>query len=169
VPPGGWQAPIAPPRSAWAGAPLASWGIRVAAALLDGLILIVPVVVLTALVVAVVLAGSDIGGALLAVIFVLLYLALLLFYAPVLMARPGASNGQTWGKQIVDIRVVRDSGQPVDFGFALIREVLVKQLLFNFIGGFFFFPPLLDVLWPLWDGENRCLHDMVVSTHVVRT
>ena len=26
---------------------------------------------------------------------------------------------------------------------------------------------LIDYLWPLWDGENRCLHDMVVSTHVV--
>jgi hypothetical protein len=27
---------------------------------------------------------------------------------------------------------------------------------------------LLDVLWPLWDDQDRALHDMVVSTHVIR-
>ena len=36
------------------------------------------------------------------------------------------------------------------------------------IGGFFFIPTLLDWLWPLWDDENRALHDMLVSSHVVR-
>jgi len=29
-------------------------------------------------------------------------------------------------------------------------------------------PWLLDVLWPLWDDQNRALHDMAVQTHVVR-
>jgi uncharacterized RDD family membrane protein YckC len=29
-------------------------------------------------------------------------------------------------------------------------------------------PWLLDNLWPLWDGENRAIHDMIVSTHVVK-
>ena len=86
----------------------------------------------------------------------------------VLMARQGEHNGQTWGKQIVGIRVVRDNGEQVDFGFAFLRDVVVKGLLFGFVGGWFFsIPTLVDYLWPLWDGENRCLHDMVVSTHVV--
>jgi uncharacterized RDD family membrane protein YckC len=99
----------------------------------------------------------------------LLYLVALIFYAPVLMARGGDHNGQTWGKQIVGIRVVRDSGAQVDFGFACVREVLVKGLLFGFVGGWFLsIPTIIDWLWPLWDGENRCLHDMVVSTHVVK-
>ena len=31
-----------------------------------------------------------------------------------------------------------------------------------------FIPWFLDIFWPLWDDENRALHDMVVSTHVVR-
>jgi uncharacterized RDD family membrane protein YckC len=92
-----------------------------------------------------------------------------LFYAPLLMGRQGAHNGQTWGKQIVGIRVVRDSGQQVDIGFAFLREFVVKGLLFGFVGSFFFsIPTLIDYLWPLWDDQNRCLHDMVVSTHVVR-
>ena len=92
------------------------------------------------------------------------------FYAPVLMAREGAHNGQTWGKQMLGIRVVRDNGQPVSFGWAALREIVVKGLLFGFvvIDHSRSIPWLLDYLWPLWDDENRALHDMVVSTHVVR-
>jgi uncharacterized RDD family membrane protein YckC len=106
---------------------------------------------------------------LIAVVSFLAYFVAVLFYAPVLMAREGANNGQTWGKQIVGITVVRNAGEPVGMGFAFLREVVVKNLLFGWIGSFFAgIPTLLDYLWPLWDDENRCLHDMVVSTHVVR-
>ena len=88
-----------------------------------------------------------------------------IFYAPLLMARQGEHNGQTWGKQALGIRVVRDTGEQVDLGFAFLREVVVKYLLFGFVGGFFFsIPTIVDYLWPLWDDENRCLHDMVVKT-----
>jgi uncharacterized RDD family membrane protein YckC len=83
-------------------------------------------------------------------------------------ARSGAHAGQTWGKQIVGIRVIRDNGEPIGLGFAVLRELVVRWLLIGFIGGFFFFPPLLDWLWPIWDESNRALHDMVVNTHVVR-
>jgi uncharacterized RDD family membrane protein YckC len=117
----------------------------------------------------VVALSSDVGGIVTAILSSLLYLVAVLFYAPLLMGRQGAHNGQTWGKQIVGIRVVRDSGQPVDIGFAFLREFVVKGLLFWFVGSFFFFiPTLLDYLWPLWDDQNRALHDMVVSTHVVK-
>ena len=27
---------------------------------------------------------------------------------------------------------------------------------------------LADVLWPLWDEENRALHDLIVDTRVVK-
>ena len=107
--------------------------------------------------VVVVWLSSDAGGILTAILSSLLYLVAVLFYAPLLVARQGAHNGQTWGKQIVGIRVVRDSGQPVDIGFGFLREVVVKGLLFGFVGSFFFsIPTLLDYLWPLWDDQNRC-------------
>jgi len=172
VPPGGWQQPIARQQGGpgWVGKPLASWGSRVGATLLDGLILLVPSALLTALVVGVFLAGSDIGGIVLGIIAFLLYIVVAIFYAPVLMARDGEHNGQTWGKQILGITVVRDNGQPIELGFGFLREIVVKNLLFGFVGGFFLsIPTIVDWLWPLWDDQNRCLHDMVVSTHVLRT
>ena len=152
----------------WVGAPLAGWGARVGATLLDGLILVVPVIVLVVIIVGVA-AGSDVGAVVVGIVGFLAYILAALFYAPVLMARGGENNGQTWGKQIVGIRVVRDSGQPFDLGAGLVREFLVKNLLFGVVGGFFLsIPTLVDWLWPLWDDQNRALHDMVVSTHVMR-
>lgn len=169
TPPGGWDQPVATAGPGWEGRQLASWWSRVGAAVLDWLILLVPVTALTVLVVDIAL-DSTLGGIAAGVASGLLYLVVLLFYAPVLMAREGKHNGQTWGKQIVGITVVRDSGARVDFGFGFLREVVVKGLLFGVLGVILFFgiPTLVNYLWPLWDDQNRCLHDMVVKTHVVR-
>jgi uncharacterized RDD family membrane protein YckC len=167
MPPGGWQTPM-PQQQGWVGAPLAGWWSRVGATLLDGLILLIPVIVLAAIIIGVA-AGSESGAIVTAILGFLAYFIASLFYAPLLMARGGERNGQTLGKQALGIRVTRDSGQPFDLGAGFIRELAVKNLLFGFIGSFFFsIPTLLDWLWPLWDDQNRALHDMVVKTHVVR-
>ena len=167
VPPGGWQQPIAQ-HSGWSGQPLASWGSRVGATLIDWLVLLVPVVVLTIIVVAVA-TGSGTGAVVTGILGLLAYLVVALAYAPVLMAREGVNNGQTWGKQMLGIRVVRDSGETMSFGWAALREIVVKNLLFAWVGSAFAgIPWLLDNLWPLWDDQNRALHDMICSTHVVR-
>src|SRR4051812_40568233 len=89
APPGGWE-----------GRPLASWGSRVGATLIDWLILIVPVAVVIALIVLVAFS-SDVGAVALGVFSGVAYLAGVFLYAPVLMARSGSANGATWGKQIV--------------------------------------------------------------------
>ena len=89
-----------------------------------------------------------------------------LFYAPVMMAR---TNGKTLGRMALNIRVVRASGEPMTFGFAVLREVVVKCLLFGILGALTGgIAQLLDYLWPLWDEQNRCLHDFIVNTRVVR-
>ena len=88
-----------------------------------------------------------------------------LLYAPALMAR---TNGQTLGRMALGIRVVRANGRPVDFGYAMLREVAVKALLFGIAGGATGgLAQLADYLWPLWDEENRALHDMIVDTRVI--
>jgi uncharacterized RDD family membrane protein YckC len=88
-----------------------------------------------------------------------------LLYAPLMMAR---TNGRTLGRMAVGIRVVRASGEPMTFGWAMLREVAVKALLFGVAGSITFgLANLADVLWPLWDDENRALHDFVVDTRTV--
>ena len=89
-----------------------------------------------------------------------------LLYAPLMMAR---TNGKTLGRMAMGIRVVRANGEPMTFGCAMLREVVVKALLFGIAGSLTFgLANLADVLWPLWDDENRALHDFVVNTRVVR-
>jgi uncharacterized RDD family membrane protein YckC len=168
VPPGGWEQPLAQAPHAFAGAELSGWWRRVGAQVLDSLILTIPVILIVILVV-VVAAGSDVGAVVTGIVTSLAYVVAVIFYAPVLMKRPGPHNGQTWGKQAVGIRVVHDTGEEVTLGFAFLREVAVKYFLFGFIGSFFFsIPTLVNYLWPLWDDQNRCLHDMIVKSHVVR-
>ena len=113
----------------------------------------------TAGVIGVVITGL-IGG--------LLVLAIVIVYAPLMMAK---TNGQTLGRMATGIRVVRADGKPMDFGYAMLREVVVKWLLFNVVGGSVTFGLawLIDVLWPLWDEENRALHDMIVNSRVIKT
>ena len=126
--------------------------------------------VVLGIIVVAIAAGSNTGALVTGVLGFLAYLVVLFIYAPVLMAREGEHNGQTWGKQTLGIRVVRDNGQTMSFGWAALREIVFKGLLVSIASSIIpLIPWLLDSLWPLWDDENRALHDMVVSTHVVQT
>jgi uncharacterized RDD family membrane protein YckC len=168
VPPGGWEQPIAPTPGGWVGRPLASWGSRFAAQLIDWLILLVPIVVIVVIVVAVA-AGSDVGAVVTAIVGFLAYLVAAICYAPLLMRREGPHNGQTLGKQALGVTVVRNNGEPMNFGWAALREVVLKGLAVGIASSIIpLVPWLLDYLWPLWDDENRALHDMAAQTHVVR-
>jgi uncharacterized RDD family membrane protein YckC len=152
---------------------LAGWWRRVGAALIDGtLIFIVALAFLIPLGIGVFGAsssGSDTGTVATIVGFflaVLVFALVSLAYAPVMM---GKTNGKTLGRMATGIRVVRADGKPITYGFAALREVVVKALLINGVAGSFTFglAGLLDVLWPLWDDENRALHDFVVNTRTV--
>jgi uncharacterized RDD family membrane protein YckC len=171
VPPGGWQQPIARAESGWVGRPLASWGSRLGAWLIDFLILLIPIVILAVLVFG---GASDDGSfgawVVASILYVLLFAVVVLLYAPLLMIRDGERNGQTLGKQFVGIRVVRDSGEPFGFGAAALREVVLKQLAVGIASSIIpFIPWFLNYFWPLWDDQNRALHDMAASTHVIKT
>ena len=131
-----------------AGTELSGWWRRVGATLIDSLILLVPLIVVGAA------TGSN--GLMLAVVIVFGIL-----YAPLLMARAGANNGQTLGKQVAGIRVVHESGQPMDFGKGIIRDFVGKTVL-----GFVPLYGLVDVLFPLGDSRNQAIHDKIGSTTV---
>jgi uncharacterized RDD family membrane protein YckC len=85
-----------------------------------------------------------------------------------LMGREGERNGQTLGKQLCNIRVIKEDGSPVTAGYAVLRDFVIMGLLFGTVGSFFFgIPTLLNYLWPLWDDKNQALHDKVASSYVV--
>jgi uncharacterized RDD family membrane protein YckC len=177
APPGGWQQPIAQqPGPAWVGRPLAGWGSRFGAWFIDILIIGIPAtaIFLALAAGAIGLTGDDSDGGFWvlvgsALVSTLIFAVIALIYAPATMARDGAHNGQTWGKQMVGIRVVRDSGEPMTFWPAALREVGIKGLAVGIASSIIpFIPWFLNFFWPLWDDQNRALHDMAVSTHVVQ-
>lgn len=80
-------------------------------------------------------------------------------------------RGQTPGKQIVGIRVIKDDGEPSGWGYTFLREFVIKLLLVGFISDVTFgIGRLVDYLWPLWDREKKMqtLHDKMLGTLVVR-
>jgi uncharacterized RDD family membrane protein YckC len=175
APPPGAGGPIAPPGhgDVTGRYVLASWLSRVGAQLIDGIIIGAGALLLFLPIGAAlgVGAGSDSSAGLGAVIagaifWVLCVSVIAVLYAPIMMAR---TNGKTLGRMALGIRVVRTSGEPITFGFAMLREVVVKAIGFGFAGSITAgIANLADGLWPLWDEENRCLHDFVVHTRVVR-
>jgi uncharacterized RDD family membrane protein YckC len=152
---------------------LAGWWSRVGAQLIDGIIIGVGALILFLPIGAAAGVGfaddsdASVAAAIVGLILWVLCISLIaLLYAPTMMAR---TNGKTLGRMVTNIRVVRTSGEDVTFGFAMIREVVVKSLVFGIAGSFTAgLAPLLDVLWPLWDEENRALHDFIVNTRVVK-
>jgi uncharacterized RDD family membrane protein YckC len=174
-PPGAFGAPAyaAPPVAAAGRYQLAGWWSRVGAALIDGLIISVGALLILVLFGSVFSIGffesEETGVVALVVGLMLSFVAIAivaLLYAPLMMDR---TNGKTLGRMAMGIRVVRAKGQPMTFGWAMLREVAVKALLFGFAGSITFgLANLADVLWPLWDDENRALHDFVVDTRTVR-
>jgi hypothetical protein len=70
-------------------------------------------------------------------------------------------NGKTPGKWALSIRVVRDGGYPIDFGAAVIRNLIrVGELAF----GYYALSALSTILSP----ENKRLGDYAAGTIVVR-
>ena len=117
---------------------------------------------------------AAVGGAVLLVFFGALLVAFT--YQPITMARKGEQNGRTWGMQLLGIRVVRENGEAMTYGPALVRQFLVMGVLYGVISGIGnavtvvggTIAIVLAYLWPLWDSENRAAQDFICSTHVVR-
>jgi uncharacterized RDD family membrane protein YckC len=131
----------------------AGWGQRVAAQLIDQLLLAAAAVALGLIVGAA--SGSDVG----IVVGVLVYLVGMLVYYTV---AHGSARGQTVGKMVLGIAVRSDGGSRAGYGQAFGRVLLMWIL--QFIG----ILQILNFLWPLWDKKKQAWHDKVAHTIVVR-
>jgi uncharacterized RDD family membrane protein YckC len=70
-------------------------------------------------------------------------------------------NGQTPGKRLIGIRVVRDGGYPIDFGASLIRNLIrVGEQLIGYY--------LIAAISALISPENKRIGDLAAGTIVVR-
>ena len=80
-------------------------------------------------------------------------------------------NGQSLGKRIVGIRVVRADGQPPSWAYNfIVRTLLIKWLLIGVFSGITLGVFLLvNYLWPLWDDKRQAGHDKMADTFVVKT
>ena len=68
-------------------------------------------------------------------------------------------NGQTVGKRVMGIKVVKEDGSPVDYQTAVIRYLtyMVSTI-----------PLFLGYFWVIWDEKKQGWHDKLAKTLVVK-
>ncbi len=91
------------------------------------------------------------------VILFLLFLINFFFY----VYRPFKHNGQTYGKQLMNIKVVRIDGMELTLGLLTLR-LFVSALLNNAISFLTYIPMFFDQ-------DRRTVYDMILGTKVVTT
>lgn len=99
------------------------------------------------------LAASVVAAIIVAMVFAIFFAYYVLFEA--------LWNGQTPGKRLLGIRVLRDGGYPIDFTSALVRNLIrIGELA----AGFYAISAAVTLLSP----ENKRLGDYAAGTIVVR-
>lgn len=164
-------APVVDPPPRETLPPLASWGARALAWVLDMLVIVLASSAILLGFVVVLVPGLDPGDLdrVLSAGLIPVALAAAGAYFPLLMRRAGERNGQTWGKELARIRVVRLDGEPVTAGTALWRDSVSKYGVFTVFAVIaLYIPTLVNFLWPLFDKHNQAPHDKVAGTLVVR-
>jgi uncharacterized RDD family membrane protein YckC len=168
LPGGATPAAPAPVRGAPPDDALASWGARFIAYLVDSFIVGVLSFGFAFAVAAIARSGrsaSDVGD-LAGVVAVIAVVPIWALYATASLAM---TNGRTIGKRLCHLRVVQAGGATMTWGRAAMRELIMRGLVITVIGTITLgIAGILDVLWPLWDKQNRSLHDHGADTWVVR-
>ena len=164
-----------PPALAPNGQPLAEFGDRFIARLIDtaiyigmALVFAIPLIVVIVWSVSTVEPGDEPGGAQLATLLlaelgyvVLSYVGQYLYEVEYQLRR----DGQSVGKKVMKLRIIRT--QP---GQMLTRGVLAKRwVVWGLVAACVPFFQLIDGLWQLWDKPyKQTLHDKFADTVVVK-
>jgi uncharacterized RDD family membrane protein YckC len=136
---------------------LANWPQRVGAYLIDYLIAAIPAFLAVLLFSGTSSGGNDPNAGAGAVAF-LLYLVSLGVWIYNRAIQQGRT-GQSWGKQVLNLRLVRMAdGQPMGGGMAFVRDLAhILDALPCYIG----------YLFPLWDARRQTFADKIMSTVVL--
>lgn len=137
---------------------LAGFGSRAIAALID-MVLVLALFLLVSLALSLVSKGEETASLWLAAVLIILA-----FFTPwaYFTCFEGLTGGRTPGKQYVGLRVVTDSGRPITFGAAAIRNLL-KLVDMQPVGTFF-----VGLLFVMFHRHGKRLGDLVAGTIVVR-
>jgi uncharacterized RDD family membrane protein YckC len=162
------MSPFSPPKANLEGGAvaagalrLAERGTRLAAVLLDGL-LILPAAIIGGLGAALGRTDGKPGpGFGIAMGLVGLWIIAVAIYQIYLLS----TRGQTVGKRWMKVRVVKLDGSPPGFVHAVLLRVFVNGLIsaVPYLGGIY---GLVDILF-VFREDRRCLHDLIASTRVV--
>ena len=147
---------VADPPGYYMGRVLANWPQRVGAYLIDDLIAGIP-----AFLALILFSGStpdetaSAGAVLVSSLLYLLSLGIWIYNRAILQGR----TGQSWGKQVLKLRLVRMAdGQPVGGLMAFVRDLLhILDALVCYLG----------FLWPIWDARRQCLFSDKILNSVV--
>jgi uncharacterized RDD family membrane protein YckC len=171
-----------PPALAPNGQPLASFGDRFLAFLIDAavmtgvaLLLLIPTTILMFAVIMPSALGVGPDGSyaepnvfafvlpMLALQFGLVIMLLAVYY--VYFVEMMFRTGQTLGKRVMKLRII-----PLDPRLSLDRGIATRRYLVQYLAGSFVpFLNYLDGLWQLWDKPyQQCLHDKFAQTVVVK-
>ncbi|MFK0157533.1 RDD family protein [Streptomyces sp. NPDC090493] len=126
--------------------PYANWGQRFGGTIVDGLVFLVPYILVLFSSKAAVL--GIIGG--LAILGIAIWQLIM-----------EGRTGQTIGKKALGIRLVKETtGQPVGVGMAFVRRIAhILDSLACYLGW----------LWPAWDSKRQTFADKVCGTVVIRS
>jgi len=147
---------VADPPGYYMGRTLANWPQRVGAYLIDNLIASIP-----AFLAVILFSGTQpgenpsAGAGLVAFLLYLVSLGIWIYNRAILAGR----TGQSWGKQVLNLRLVRMAdGQPMGGGMAFVRDLahIVDAL-----------PCYIGYLFPLWDARRQTFADKIMSTVVL--
>jgi uncharacterized RDD family membrane protein YckC len=147
---------VADPPGYYMGRALANWPQRVGAYLIDYLIAAIP-----AFLALILFSGTEpgetanAGAVLVSSLLYLLSLGIWLYNRAIMMGR----TGQSWGKQVLNLRLVRMAdGQPMGGGMCFLRDLLhILDALLCYLG----------FLWPIWDARRQCLFSDKILNSVV--
>jgi len=89
------------------------------------------------------------------------FLAYAYLYQPFFLVLLG---GQTPGKRLMKIEVVKEDGSPINAGTAVLREVLGKTIIYSVTFGV---GSLISFLWSLFSKEHKTIPDVIAGTRVV--
>ncbi len=139
---------------------LASWGRRLAALMIDTVVL---ATIITVTVLAAGMPAEELNDRIRnreTLIILLLFVVPEAIYTTALVG----SRNQTFGKMAVGIKVVdAENRSPIGYVRAFNRWLSTAFLWILWV------PGIVDHLWPLRDGRNQTFHDKFARSVVVRT